>query len=378
MSTHEIETLSDAELKSVPTEEFVSALRDMPRDAIERLNQRTTLTEVQSGALSAFLSMAPLIQTDSRTAAEGNAQAADDKYIPLRNRLTSWWNGTSNSESHEVSPGTEYGLESDIPETESSEIAAGNWSATSIDIAETVWSEGFIEPGGAALARKIIAPANPESTKTVLDLSAGLGGSAFTYARDSNLWMEGYESDPVLARKAQEIARVYMMTKRVPIKLVDYATVDLKLKHYDLIYSRDRLFTTPHKRRLIQQVAGALKPGGQFLLTDYVRRAESGFTEPFNNWLDSERSVIYPWTDTQYVDELRRAGLKMKTSHDFSEKIKKQIHSGWLRMMRSLDSTHVDRNYVDQLVKEGEIWLARVKALESGDVQVIRIIAIAN
>lgn len=372
MSKPEFDTLSDTELKNVPADEFVSALREMPRDAIDRLSKRPTLTDAQSGALSAFLAMSPLMGGDS----QDQPYDADDKYIPLKNRLTAWWNGTSRSDDLEVTTGSDYGLESDELESDSDPNSV--WSDSSIEIAEAVWGEGFIEPGGAALARKVIAPASPDSTKTVLDLTAGMGGTACTFAREANLWMEAYESDPALTRRAREIARTYMLSKRVPVQQVDYATLDLKQKRYDLIYSRDRLYTTPHKRRLLQQVAGALKPGGQFLVTDYVRRTESGFTEPFDKWIDSEPQVIYPWTDSQYVDELRKAGLKLRTSHDFSEKVLKQIHAGWLRMMRSLDSEEINRNFVTRLVQEGEVWLARAKALESGDVQVIRIVAVAS
>ena len=362
MSTPEFDTLSDAELKDVPAEEFVTAIRDLPRDALERLSERPTLTDAQSGALSAFLSMSPLMQSDSQDSAEHHSQAphaADDQYIPLKNRLTAWWNGTSRSDNYSGTSGADYGLESDDLDLGSNADSNSIWSDSAIEISEAVWGEGFIEPGGAALARKIIAPASPDSTKTVLDLTAGMGGTACTFAREDNLWMEAYEADPALTHRAREIARTYMLSKRVPIQQVDYATVDLKSKRYDLIYSRDRLYTTPHKRRLIQQVAGALKPGGQFLLTDYVRRKESGFTEPFDKWIDAEPQVVYPWTDAQYVEELRRAGLKLRTSHDFSEKVLKQIHAGWLRMMRSLDTDDVDRSFVSRLVHEGEIWLAR-------------------
>ena len=152
------------------------------------------------------------------------------------------------------------------------------WGPSSLAIAEKLWGEGFIEPGSMQLARRIIASANPDSMKTVLDLTTGLGGTAFMLARESSVWMEAYEPNLVLAEKAREIAQSYMLGKRVPIRYADSGTLSLPGKRYDLIYSRERLYTTAHKHRLIQQSAGTLKPGGRLLITGYVRHDQADFT----------------------------------------------------------------------------------------------------
>ncbi len=377
MSTLDLTRLSDTELSKLPTDEFVSALRELPREAVEDLRGRDSLTDAQSGAVSAFLSMAPLRpQVEGAQAGLENKYRAviEDKYIPLKNRLTAWWHGTTENDLMSPPTGAAFGIESD--DNEDDDDPSDGWGPASIAIAEKLWGEGFIEPGSTQFARKLIAPANPDSTKTMLDLTTGLGGTAFMLARENNVWMEAYEPDLVLAEKAREIAQSYMLAKRVPIKHADFATLSLPGKRYDLIYSRERLYTSSHKHRLIQQIASALKPGGQLLITDYVRNDQAGFTQAFNSWVDAEPHVVFPWTASQYTEEIRKAGLKLRTSHDFSERIVEQIHTGWHRMVRSLDSNEVSRKYVNNLLREGEIWLARAKALQSGDVQVIRFIAV--
>ena len=173
------------------------------------------------------------------------------------------------------------------------------WGPSSLAIAEKLWGEGFIEPGSTQLARRIIAPANPDSMKTVLDLTTGLGGNAFMLARESSVWMEAYEPNLVLAEKAREIAQSYMLGKRVPIRYADSGILSLTGKRYDLIYSRERLYTTAHKHGLIQQYAGTLKPGGLLLITDYVRHDQADFTPAFNSWANAEPDIIFPWTASQ-------------------------------------------------------------------------------
>lgn len=376
MSALDLNRLSDSELSKLPTDEFVSALRELPRDAVEDLRSRDSLTDAQSGAVSAFLSMAPLHpqSEDALAGLESKYRAAfEDKYVPLKNRLIAWWHGTTERDLMAPPTGAAFGIESDDKDENES---GDGWLASSVDIAEKLWGEGFIEPGSTQFARKVLAPAIPDSTKTVLDLTTGLGGTAFMLARENNVWMEAFEPDLTLAEKAREIAQSYMLSKRVPIKHADFATLSLPSKRYDLIYSRERLYTSSHKHRLLQQAAGALKPGGQLLITDYVRNDQSGFTQAFNSWVDAEPNVVFPWTTSQYTDEVRKAGLKLRSSHDFSDRVVEQIHTGWHRMVRSLDSNEVSRKYVDNLLREGEIWLARAKALQSGDVQVTRFIAV--
>ncbi len=376
MSTLDLTRLSDTELNQLPTDEFVSALRRLPRDAVEDLRVRDSLTDAQSGAVSAFLSMAPLTPQpdDALAGLEKKYRAAfEDKYVPLKNRLIAWWHGTTEVDLMKPPSGAAFGIESDIDDEDDS---GDGWAASRIDISEKLWGEGFIEPGNTQFARKVMAPVIPDSTKTVMDLTTGLGGTAFMLARENNVWMEAFEPDMNLAEKAREIAQSYMLAKRVPIKHADFATLSLPSKRYDLIYSRERLYTSSHKHRLIQQAAAALKPGGQILITDYVRNDQSGFTQSFNSWVDAEPNVVFPWTSSQYTDEIRKAGLKLRTSHDFSERMVESIHTGWHRMVRSLDSNAVSRKYVDNLLREGEVWLARAKALQSGDVQVTRFIAV--
>ena len=47
------------------------------------------------------------------------------------------------------------------------------------------------------------------------------------------------------------------------------------------------------------------------------------------------------------------------------------IQTGWKAMVESLKSGSFSRTYVDTLMAEGQVWLARSRALESGQLRVV-------
>ncbi len=404
MTVVDFEKLSDSELRDVSTDVFVTTLKSLPHDAIKQLHTKRALTEAQSGVIAAFLSMAPLMPTadpaapaaefiddelfaDDDTVSEAppeppepapesqpepaasEATQASDNYKPLKTRMLAWWHGTD--------PGLKPVSveENDLQVDEGTGIQDPNvsWSPTKMKAAQAVWGESFIEPGSASLVRKIMGPVAAEPAHTILDLSAGLGGTAFHLAKELNLWMEALEPERELLEKARDLAKSFMLTRRVPLQIVDYSTFRLAATKYDIIYSRERLFAYPQKGRIIKQAAMGLKPNGQILITDYMLKDPNCESESFQTWKAAESSKIFPWTSEQYLDKLRQEGFKIRATHDLSENILEKIHQGWHKFVKTLDSSKVDRQFVSQVIKEGEVWLARAKTLETGDVQVLRI-----
>ncbi len=393
MTVVDFENMSDNELRDVSTDVFVATLKSLPHEAIEQLHTTRALTDAQSGVIAAFLSMAPLMtapsdeapaevviddsivsEADTDPAVSSDLQQpesvrAADNYRPLKTRMLAWWHGTEPDLS--TVSAEENDLQIDDPGGDAD--SNGTWSPTKMKAAQAVWGESFIDPGSAALVRKIMGPVAADPAHTILDLTAGLGGTAFHLAKELNLWMEALEPERELLDKARDLAKSFMLTRRVPLQIVDFSTFRLAATKYDIIYSRERLFAYPQKGRVIKQAAMGLKPNGQILITDYMIRDPNCETDAYNAWLAAEPHKVYPWTSDQYIGELRKAGINIRATHDLSEKILEQIHTGWHKFVKSLDSSKVDRRFVSQVIQEGELWLARAKALQSGEVQVLRI-----
>lgn len=109
--------------------------------------------------------------SSSPPSARPSTIAPADRYVPLKDRLVEWWNGTANKKLPSGADNGVPALAIDIDD----DGEPGTWSPARMKIAQDVYGEGFIEPGGAQFARKLMAPADADPSKTILDLSVGLG-----------------------------------------------------------------------------------------------------------------------------------------------------------------------------------------------------------
>lgn len=297
-------------------------------------------------------------------------RALADLYVPLKDRLRAWWTGEPVSPRR--SPRDDRRLAIEVDDDDSPDRI---WSPARLQITQDIFGKEFIEPGGATFARELLAPAEIQPDKTVLDLAVGLGGTSFTLVRDQELWMEAIEPDSDLVERVRSLARANMFSRRIKIIQMGYHELTLQWDKYDVIFARERLFTTEHKPQVIKEVGTALKRPGKFLIVDYVVESENSKSDEIKAWIEAEREAVHPWTVAQYAAEFGRSGLKLKDARDFSDRMVEAIEADWQATLRMIEGADVDRAYVSALIREGELWLARSKALKSGELRLARLMA---
>lgn len=291
-----------------------------------------------------------------------------DEAIPFAARLSAWWNGDILSRKSIPTPSVEV--------DKSLAVDMSRWGPQRIELVQNLWGDGFTEPGGAATARKLLAHVMPNSKQSVLDLTAGLGGTAFTLAQDQGLWMDALEPDFDLAADANKSAAMAGLGGQVPISHLDLNAFDIPVNKYHLAYSRERLFTIEDKLPLIEAAAKSLKPGGSLLISDFmVASSDVLDTDGYLQWTRSEPTMPQPWSIALYGKTLEKLGLKIASRQNFSEEYLSDVHSGWQRMISSIKSKEFDRELSDYLLAEGEVWSGRTKALSEGVTSFCRIIA---
>jgi len=290
----------------------------------------------------------------------------EDNYVELKDRMLAWWHGD------------EVAIKDDSPKqkiTVSKKTLPdpNEWTPERFQVVQKIWGEGYMEPGGPAFARRLLSPAKIDSKKTVLDISAKLGGTAMLIARDAGLYMEAWESHPGLAKKARNYINSMGLGQRIPLEVIDYDKVSLKKNKYDVIYSRERLFSVKDKKSLLGKIGPSIKPSGFFLFTDLMVNDPDANAKEIAAWSAAERHDVFPWTEELYKAVLKNCGYGIWASHDFSKEYLEHIHAGWHKVVREIEVGKFDRKFIDYLMQEGEIWLARARALENGTLQVKRI-----
>jgi len=303
--------------------------------------------------------------------------AEDDGYVPMRVRFNAWWTGEDvalvrqpgqSVKGMAIGIGEAPGLDENT-DGDDDEL----WSTARISVIQSVWGEGFTEPGGAKFTKNLLGWLALNSRQSVLDLTAGLGGVARSIAADQNLWMAALEPVPELAAEGRRQSIAAGLGRQVPIALADLETHELAKARYDAIYSRERLFTVRKKAKLLSGCAEALKPRGQILITDYMRNQDTGGAELAACWGQHEKELPSAWTKKAYVDCMTELGFNILTAQDITEDMVEYIKSAWRRVPNLIAESAFNHRQIGYLVKEGEIWMARLRAMEDGKLTVARI-----
>lgn len=291
-----------------------------------------------------------------------------DEHIPVSERISAWWHGDI--------------LSRQAAKRETAEIEKlppvdmTQWDGERLKLVQQLWGESFLEPGGAARTRKLFAHVMPNSKQTVLDLSAGLGGTAFTLAQDQGLWMDAVESNTDLAAEALKAASISGLSAQVPVSHVDLDVLDIAKNKYHLAYTRERLFALTQKMELLTAAAACLKDGGTLMITDLmVPNVDIMDSDEYLEWADAEPLTPQPWSMALYAKSLQECGLKVATRQDLSAEYLEDIHTGWARISRALQEGEFDRSLDHYLLAEGELWAGRTKALQNDVISYCRIIA---
>ena len=311
----------------------------------------------------------------TRPAAKTAAPAAkDDGYIPMRDRFKAWWTGEDVRLVHSPSPPAK-GMSIVVEDELDGEDEDGDnpWNPSRLSVIQAVWGEGFIEPGGAKFTKNLLGWLALNSRQTVLDLSAGLGGTARSVASAQSLWMDAVEPVPELATEGRRQSAIAGLERQVPMALADLETHEFAKGRYDAIYSRERLFAVRKKARLMAACAEALKVKGQILITDYLRAPDVGGAELAASWGQHEKELPNAWTMKAYVECLSELDLNILTAQDISEDMIERINGAWRRVPKMIAENAFSHRQIGHLVREGEIWLDRLRAIESGQLRVGRI-----
>lgn len=249
------------------------------------------------------------------------------------------------------------------------------WEADRFALMERLWGEGMSIPGGPAGVVEMVMPCALNPAFSVLDLGAGLGGGTRAVAKQYGVWITGMEHDAAMAREAMRRSNEAEMARNAPILPFEDGALALKQRAYHVIYARDAFFAIQAKEQLLDQVEQALKPGGQFMFTDYVLAAKEGDAPAVAAWQKAEGGLPQPWPLERWKEELVARKLRVRVTEDGSEAHQKQILAAWQVFVQGLEPGGIAPATQALLMRETEIWVRRVAALDSGALRHYRIYA---
>lgn len=306
--------------------------------------------------------------TDTDTL-EGEA----DGYVPFMNRFKAWWNGT------EVEI-----IKREIPATTSNKArmkvdappdpeADKRWPKARIEINKRLWGEGFHLPGGSKYMLDFVKPLALNKEMTVIDIATGFGGGTVDVARKYGLWTAGCERDEELVSVAKGTCVTNDMEARVQIKKFDPSSFEMPEMKFHRIFMREAMFSFPNKAYVLDVLKSALRAQGELLFTDFVLADRSNEHDDVIKWREEETYGVTMWTAEDYQKAFQGLKMDVRVMQDDSENYKNMVLEGWKKFMRDLSKDDLTRKFVDAMILEGEFWQRRLKALETGQVRLMRI-----
>jgi len=305
--------------------------------------------------------------------------------IPLwKRRFLAWWNG------EEGTP--------DVPDDESAEAPdAGEGTGfgrglndleARLMIAQTLWGHGYLGPGDRDFILDLVKPLSLSKEKSIGVLGVGLGGPAREVAKETGVWITGYEARPDLIDPATEQCVMSGMAKKVAVHGFDPSKPDLPAKKFSAVLARDQFSLWPNRKAILDDMVDSLKKGGMVMITDYVRMPEgpSGSVSP--GCFSSAWGRPELWEPADYKAALTELGLEMRIQRNITRDYVRLIgasSSGWGRLMDMAGEAAQGGGQIGDkaaflrlIAEEANMWASRTEALKSGDLAVYCFLAMKN
>lgn len=210
----------------------------------------------------------------------------------LRARLHAWWEGydlaSGAPQPDRAKP--EKGKPAEAPAAKAKRTRPGEargWTPERIATAQRLFGAGCSFPGGEPFVQDFIKPLGLDETMSVVDLGAGLGTMARVIAKETGAWVDAVEPNPLLAGEAEELAKHAGLGKRAAVVKAPLAKCGIKPHSRDAIVSREAFYLAPDKAALYAEAKRLLKPAGQLLFIDFMRKSP-----------DANRAALEAWAAT--------------------------------------------------------------------------------
>ncbi len=251
-------------------------------------------------------------------------------------------------------------------------VSGGGIDGHQAELRYRLWSrlygEGFTLPGGQDITTQVLKYTGLEKGQAVLDLSAGLGGTARAAALQFGATVMGLEPDAEVADLGMKLSEIRGLEARVPISSYDPETISLSDRAYDMVIVRERLFAMRGREHVLEQMAKALNPGGKVVVTDLVLshrdKAENAAVKAM-----FAAAGVEPWTLGDFYNAAQKVGLVMRLFRDETDGYRRLLIDGWTDFSNNISKETLDRAFVDVLMSEAETAKRRIAAVNSGSLR---------
>lgn len=384
-------TISRTELEAMGKKEFLLSLQSMSPEAVKRFKSMRKLPDEHTQTLESYLLTVTRPEVRSgvgkkpaprkpvkRAAPPKPAKALkakpanDDNYVPFPDRFKAWWNGTELPQDKDAAIHTKDSASRPTAKADAaSDLPAKTAPADSewLDKIRTrIWGENFALPGGDGVIMNMAKAVDMKSGDCAGDILPGCIGPGRAIA-------DAFKSPVTCFFTPGEIEHhASAQQTDFDVSVLDLDNPDFGTRAFDKLFCREVLCFVPGRETFLAKVAAGLRGGGSFVFNDVVLMNDADECSAVKTWRaeEPERPILN--SVTEYTQQLTAARLEIKSTANVSKSYVALVEADWRRLMESLETDPLPPEGVDALMEEGRRWQARIAALKSGQIGIVRFV----
>ena len=246
------------------------------------------------------------------------------------------------------------------------------WPSARISVAEALWGEGFLFPGGAYETMHLAKPMGLTAASSLLLVGAGTGGAPRCIATELGVWVTGYEANPCLAALANERSQRAGLGRRAQVELWDPTAPKFPAHYYHHGMAIEPL-RGARPEPMLAAISVALKPAGQLVLVETVADLPLDPADPtVAAWARLDHRPAAASSELAITRVLGRLGFDVRIVEDISRRHMHQAILGWRGAVRAMADGHPTTRQVALVVHEAELWMARFRLMRAGKLRLVR------
>jgi cyclopropane fatty-acyl-phospholipid synthase-like methyltransferase len=267
------------------------------------------------------------------------------------------------------SPAALHSIASDAPLADDDDK---EWPSARIAVAEALWGEGHLAPGGDEEVLHIAKPLGLSEAASLLLLGAGVGGPSCCLAGALGAWVSGFEANAHLVEQANARASRRGLGRRARVDVWEPKTPAFAQHYFHHAMALEAL-RYGAAEPVLGAITRALQPGGQVVLVEVVADPSLDRADrTVATWLRLEGRDAAPPGELVITRLLQRLGFDVRVVEDISRRHLHQVIGGWQAVARALEDQVPAPRQMAVLVREAELWLHRFRLMHAGRLRLVR------
>ncbi len=237
-----------------------------------------------------------------------------------------------------------------------------------VSLLEMIWGEGYLSPGGPDEVAKLVEGVSLEG-KRILDIGCGTGGIDQLLVEQHRAGhIVGIDVEASVITKAVSRAQRRELYDRLSFQHVEAGELPFEEASFDVVFSKDAIIHIADKQFIAQQAYRVLRPGGQFIASDWMK-SEGPVSAELAHYIELEDLGFGMGSLTEYRTALVNAGfvdLHFNDRNAWYREVAKQEHatlsgSMYRRLVDKIGKTSADQGIA--------VWEAMLVVLDRGELR---------